>query len=1050
MLFPQKNRNFSLSRRRPTAEPLEDRLLLTATGWGGFDPIPDVNVYAVEASEIDIDFGNRTDFDQIAAADMNKDGIVDLVTLRDVESAPVVTVYLGEGDGVYARGTEFVLPAAGGAAATGLLADLNGDGVLEYVGAAQNTSVGTYLETAVYRYGGNAFSKIGTSTVSLSVYGNYSVYTVTSIRLAAVDGDLAIQLENSYAFDSSGGAHSIDGLAVCTGNGAGAFSNPRLVPAFTGQAVGSVAVGGVDYLVSLNKETRAFGFWFYNDAKTAWSSAGSVGYASELGSVAVTAADASGSALRLTGTLGGESIVAEFSLGASTDGKVVLNASQTYKLDHVYSAQTLLTGGDLNGDGRGDVLVIDPNRYTVLFGQADGSYRVAETTVAQTDYLATVLLNPEGDGRIEILAVGGIGVWKILLDAPDAEPTSCGLFDASASAAVVGDFDEDGSVEIAVIESEGTLVAIYDEEGGSYAKTAVVEAPTQTVGGVTVTAAPVGLTVGRFTDSAHLQILIRYAWNTGDGDTFVVYDAASGRRALTLDLADGESAAAFAAGHITSALYDDLVAVVSNGTNLSFVQWGNSSARLNRKTAVLLGAETDFSIRQMAVADLDGRGRGDVAILDGGAGGGARLGWLTSTGSTFSTAGLGWGERIAADGTFSELLLSDITGDGLSDAVTTRTYTDGDGVQRSTIYLAEGTGVSAAPLDALTGYALGGEYAAGIPFDGGSLAGPSLISCTDPITELGDLILAKGRTAAAVYSLEGGTGDEAFLYLPHASSSALPTSILSDVSSLGSDYYKWVDEWSSFYVEIWGCANGSEINRFKTSLTFNTDYFAAASVESGRGYAASFSVADGVCTVTGTAERPATPATGKYALLARVLFTATPTGGVAIPDSGVFTVYNAGFGATGESINGSARCSRSDASALTGLNLFSVRFDSNDDGSVDVADFTLFANNYGLGTASKPFKNAKAETFNVVSGGGLNVQDFTYFANTYGQTRAKIADDRFYDALGIDPNDWLASAALLPVEIPAVEPAREAQSAAVVLFAAEDRDEYKWFDFDAR
>ena len=1096
MSYPQYNRNFSLSRRRLNVESLEDRLLLSATGWGGFDPVPDVNVYAVEDSEIGIDFGGQTDFDQVAVADMNKDGIMDVVTLRDAQSAPVISVHLGEGAGNYAAGQTFELSTPGGAAA-GLLADLTGDGVLEYVSTAQNTSSGTYLVTTVHRYSGGAFSLAGTSTVPLSVFGNYSVYAVTSIGLAAVDGNLAVQLENSYAFDSSGGVHSIDGLVVCTGSGAGTFSNPRLVPTFTGEAVGSVSLDGVDYLVSLNKETRSFGFWYYNDAKLTWSSAGSIGYASELGSVAVTAVTASDDALFLTGTLSGQTIAAEFSLDVSAMGKIILNSSQVYTLDNVFSSQTALADGDLNADGRGDLLVIDPNRYTVLFGKADGTYEVTETTVAQTDYLTTVLLDPEGDGRIEILAVGGIGVWKILVDAPDADPTPYGIFDTPAAAAVTGDFDGDGSIEIAVIESESSLVAIYDEQGDRYEKTFVVEAPTREIDGVTVTASPVGLAVGSFTSSIRSQVLIRYTWSTGDGDTFVVYDAAQNQQPLWIELTSGETATAFAAGNITSAVYDDIVAVISDGTNLSVVQWGNSSGRLTRKAGVLLGAVDSLSITETAVANLDGRGRGDIVLFDTDAEKGARLGWLTSAGSTFSQSGLGWGERVAADGIFSGLLLSDITGDDVPDAVTTRTYTDDGGIQRSVIYLAEGAVSSTVPFGALDGCALGGEYAAGIPFDGGSLAGPSLLSCTDPITELGDLILAKGRTAAAVYSLEGGTGNEAFRYLAHASSSALPTSIISNTTSLGNDYYNWVDEWSSFYVEIWGCANGNEINRFKTSLTFDTTYFTAMAVESGRGYTASMTVDGGICTVSGTAERPSTPATGKYALLARVLFTATPTGGVAIPDNGAFTAYNAGFGVTGESINGSAYCSGSDASALTGLNIFSVRFDSNDDGNVNVVDFTLFANNYGLGTASQPFRDEKAETFNVVSGNGLNVRDFTFFANVYGQTRGGVTADRFYDKCGIDPTAWLASAAILPTEsafaapmesavpveaaapaetasapetttssveviaaVPAVATAVPAKAAAAPMaevrgeaflpFAAEDQDEYEWFDFDAR
>ena len=85
----------------------------------------------------------------------------------------------------------------------------------------------------------------------------------------------------------------------------------------------------------------------------------------------------------------------------------------------------------------------------------------------------------------------------------------------------------------------------------------------------------------------------------------------------------------------------------------------------------------------------------------------------------------------------------------------------------------------------------------------------------------------------------------------------------------------------------------------------------------------------------------------------------------------------------------------------------------------------------------------------MVSGNGLNVQDFTFFANVYGTTRAEVTADRFYDKYGIDPNAWLEAAAILPTETSGAA-AETARGAAFALFAADDRDEYEWFDFDAR
>lgn len=1045
MFSKPRTRALSRSRRITALEPLEERTLLTATGWGGFDPIPDVNVYAVESSEIKVDFSGNTDLDLAAAGDMNGDGINDLVTVDSADTAPVISVSLGTGAGIYASPITTELGTISGLAPAGFLADFTGDGVLDYVSVAQNASDGSTLDINLFTYSGGVFSQVASSSISLSVFGNYSVYAITSIRLGAIGTDLAVQIENSFGFDSSGGSHSIDGVAVCTGNGEGTFSSPTRVTAFTGTLAGSVTLEGIDYLVSLNKGARTFGFWYYNAAKTAWSNAGGFSYSSEVGNIAIVSTAASGMRLWFSGNMNGSTHIGEFSLALSA-GKVVLGSSQVYTIERTYTTQTVLFGGDLNADGISDLMLADSDHYTILFGQVGGTYGEGETIVVQTDYLTTAVTDIGGDGTDEILAVGGVGIWGISLDDMQAAPVRYAMFDTAATAAVTGDFDGDGITEVAVIESTGNRIAIYDYAAGVYQKVRFIEAPTQTVDGVTVVASAVFLATGNFTVDSYDQLLVAYAWSTDDGDTILLYDVNNGTTAARFNLEDGKTITATAAGRITSAAYDDVVAAVSDGADSSVILWGNDGGSLYRKAEVALVGTDEISITAVAIGDLDGKGRGDILLLDEGSGSGARLGWLTSTSSTFTASGLGWGNRVAASGTCSGLLLAEITGDGHLDAVTTRTYTDSEGIERAVIYVAEGTGSSSAPMGVLTPCTLGGDASTGIVFDGGTLVGPSITSYTDNQTGLGNLILAKGRTAARLRSMEAGTGAGGFLYLVRASSSSTPTAILSDLGSLGPDYYTWVDEWSSFYVEIWGNADGEELNRFQTTLSFDPDLFTAVSVGSGTGYRTESSVGVFSCTVSGVADSAVAPApgTGKYVFLARVLFTASETGGVAIPIDGVFAVNDADFGVNDESINGSVSCENSNASALTELELFSVRFDSNDDGKIDVADFTLFANNYGLGTAVKPFKSAKAEIFNVVAGSGLNVQDFTYFANAYGMTRAKTISDRFYDVLGHDPTAWIPAAAELPAT-----PVQTVVADTFVFFIVDESDEYEWFDFDA-
>lgn len=1006
-------RNSQLFRVILSAEQLEDRRLLTASGWGGFDPIPEINRYAVEVSQIEIDFSGNTDLDLVKIGDLNRDGKNDLVTVNSADSMPVLTVFYGNGHGSFEKGNSTVLETVSGNAA-GILADVTGNGVMDYVSVEQDVLNGALLNVSVYTYSGGTFALAQSETISLAVFGSYSLYVVTSIRLAEVGGDLAIQIENSYGFDVSGNAHSLDGTAVCANNGSGVFSNPCLLPSFLGKVAGSITLNGIDYLVSLNNGTRTFGFWYYNASKTAWSTAGSIGYTADAGNISISSTTVSGSSIRFSGNVGGTTKIFDFSLQLS-GGKVTLASSQGYELNRVYSSRTVLTDGDLNGDRYDDLMLVDAYHFTTLIGTADGAFSQDGTTIAQTDYLAVTVTDINGDGKDEILTVGAIGIWGVPLSDFEADPVQYACFDDAASAAVFGDFDGDGKIEAAVLESETNRIGIYDYAGGEFHRVQLVTAPVKTIDGQTVTAEAVNFCVGKFSVSARDQLLIQYQWNLSAGDRLVIYDAVIKDTVAELNLNDGESITALTAGNLyTKTGLDDFAAVVSTDSDSCTVVWKNVSGSLNRQTGILLRPENNGIVTQIAAGDLDGDGLGDLALLASETGSAVSLGLLTKKNGAFDASKLRW-TSISASGSFDGLLLADITGDGYLDAVTTRTSFEDAGFGRSVIYMSKGT---ESGFDTLTAYPLGGSYMSGVPFDGTAISNPALTCFRNAETGLGDLILAKGRSVAVVSSTESGTGEEEFFYCVQASSSAKPVTIQSNP---GGGSYLWVDEWSSFYVEIWGTANGAAVEEFKTTLTYNTSCFNAVSIESGNAFSASYSVENGACAVTGTSVSRTAPAAGSYVLLARILFKPVENGGVAIPNDGCFFAYNAGFDVKNgsESING-AYSAVSQRDYLTDLELFSVRLDSNDDGRIDVADFTLFANNYGLGVTGKPFKNAKAETFNVVAGNGLDVRDFTVFANAYGLTYQKITADRFYDRLGLNPTDWV-KAAELPEHCEAVD-----------------------------
>ena len=175
----------------------------------------------------------QTNINDLYVADLNGDGIPDLIETYDRLVPNGFSVQLGQGDGTFAAPVNYTFPVQNQAPLVVTTADVNGDGKADVIiGMGTISAPSTLL---VYLGRGDGTLQAPTSTV-LSSFINF---------LAAADFnqdgkvDLAVVLTNSSQTSQT--------IAVMYGNGSGAFTAPSTVmPIAFNHGVGSLALGDFD------------------------------------------------------------------------------------------------------------------------------------------------------------------------------------------------------------------------------------------------------------------------------------------------------------------------------------------------------------------------------------------------------------------------------------------------------------------------------------------------------------------------------------------------------------------------------------------------------------------------------------------------------------------------------------------------------------------------------------------------------------------------------------------------------------------------------------
>jgi hypothetical protein len=391
----------------------------------------------------------------VAAGDVNGDGKQDLV----VTSAPLgsgsrgsdsVTVLLGNGDGTFQHGVEYLAGASPQAVGIG---DFNGDGKADLAVADFSSGV-----TVLSGIGQGAFQQ----PVSFHVKDGAS-HTATG----DFNGDGIPDLVTTGANINNGKG------SLWLGNGDGTFQSPLTFP--VGGGAGGMTVA--DFNGDGKADLAIANFYSGNVSVLLGNGNGTLQAAvnSRAGSfpASVAAADLNGDGildLAVPNTSGAKSVSVLLGKGDGT--------FQVPRKSMASTKPTFTAIGDFNGDGIPDLAVTNqgpfrsnkPRKVSILLGKGDGTYLspVNYKVAGYPAWLAVADLN--GDGKLDVVVAGGTSRKSSILwgHGDGTFRVATQHFGSGANWVGTADFDGDGNLDIAMVSATGVVSIVPGNGAGGF------------------------------------------------------------------------------------------------------------------------------------------------------------------------------------------------------------------------------------------------------------------------------------------------------------------------------------------------------------------------------------------------------------------------------------------------------------------------------------------------------------------------------------------------------------------------------------------------------
>lgn len=444
---------------------------------------------------------SATQRENLVAGDFDEDSHLDLVF-----GSSQLTLLRGVGDGTFGARSTFDVPSNVYNYPPPLaLGDVNGDGHLDLVSAANQSAPASNTVIALLGDGDGGFTPVSSS--SFSDYAKFS-----ALGDVNADGDLDLVMVLSYYAQK---------LSVLLGNGDGTFGTEVLYPA-PSQWTASVAIGDLNgdghadlAIADPSYYGQGAGFVNLMFGNGDGTFGGLVAYTSGTHTKSVVIADVNSDGLPdlVASDYSSDGVSVFRALGSGFFGNRVPYGPAPHPLD--------VAVGDMNGDGHPDLVTANTagNAVSVFPGIGDGTFGGPQNYRAgiTPERMAVADFNDDGRLDIAVTAAGSRAVSVLLANDAGGFGTLREVSGGGISCLLLQDFNGDSKLDM--ISSSGGISLIPGNGDGTFGTPSSISLGSYS---------PVSIATGDLNGDGRLDLAVGTSWGGNYGYLAILLADGSG------------------------------------------------------------------------------------------------------------------------------------------------------------------------------------------------------------------------------------------------------------------------------------------------------------------------------------------------------------------------------------------------------------------------------------------------------------------------------------------------------------------------------------------